>query len=98
MFQSVRELLTNVVKHAQAQRASVAAGTDGAEMTITVTDNGVGFGAVTFAGYDDETGRFGLFSIRQRISYFGGRLAIEPGPDQGSRITLTIPLVSEDES
>ena len=97
VFQAVRELLTNVVKHAGADRVTVTVRTGEDEMTITVADDGVGFDTVPAVRPDDETSGFGLFSIRHRIGYFGGRLDIQPAA-KGSRITVTMPLVSKDQS
>jgi PAS domain S-box-containing protein len=102
LFQAVRELLTNVVKHAQAKRARVLVATTSAGTEITVEDDGIGFSgppeipwasrppaaAVTTAG---DSGGFGLFSIRSRVQYLGGRLDFERRTQGGTRVTLLVP-------
>lgn len=98
VFQSVRELLTNVVKHAGADRVTVTIRTGEDEMTITVADDGVGFDAAMVVRHEEEASGFGLFSIRQRIGHFGGRLDIGSQPARGSRVTVTVPLADEQES
>jgi two-component system, chemotaxis family, CheB/CheR fusion protein len=91
LFQCVRELLFNVVKHAQTDRASVslAAGAE-SHLVIQISDKGRGFDvAAAEARYD---GGFGLFSVRERLALFGGRMAIDSAPGQGTHITLNVPL------
>jgi PAS domain S-box-containing protein len=92
LFQSVRELLINIVKHAQAQKVIVTIDRDGYNIRITVRDDGVGFEAEQFESYEQRTGRFGLFNIQERLSYINGSFKIDSHPGEGSRITLTAPL------
>jgi PAS domain S-box-containing protein len=91
LYEAVRELLFNVVKHAGVKAASVALrrGPDG-QVQIVVADSGVGFDPAT-ARPAGAGGGFGLFSIRERLDLVGGRLEVESAPGQGSRFTLTVP-------
>lgn len=95
MFQIVRELLANVVRHACASSAMVLCETSDREMTITVGDDGVGFDPAAVGKLSDGTGGFGLFSIRRRLRHVAGRLDINSGPHRGSRITVVVPLAGE---
>lgn len=89
MYQSVRELLMNVVKHANTSEAMVTLEyEEGRVLTVRVHDEGVGF--VESAGI--ATDKFGLFSIRERMHVLGGELAIESSPGQGTTATLLLPL------
>jgi len=91
VFESVRELLFNAVKHANVSRARVSLEqVDEAKLRIAVSDEGTGFdpGRLKPAG---EEGGFGLFSIRERMGLIGGRLEIESVPARGSRFTLIVP-------
>ena len=95
LFQSVRELLANVVKHAKAHSVVVSTQCVGNEVHVCVEDDGVGFGASKPGAMHYEAGGFGLFSIRERLDRIGGRLDIESPPDKGTRVTLVAPI-SED--
>lgn len=79
----VVEALTNVTKHAQADRARVSVQRDGNWLRITVTDNGRGG-----ANPDQGTGMRGL---RDRILALEGTFAFTSPPGQGTRITVEIP-------
>ncbi len=92
LFQTVRELLFNVVKHAQAETASVQiTSLDHDRIRLVVEDQGVGFNPQELE--NQRLGdRFGLFSIRERLSFVGGYLNLESKPRQGTRITIEVPL------
>jgi PAS domain S-box-containing protein len=93
LFESVRELLINAVKHAEADRVAIELALDPDDaLRITVTDEGVGFDP---AGLLDraKTGRvgWGLFSIRERLTLLGGRFEIESAPGKGTIFRLIAP-------
>jgi PAS domain S-box-containing protein len=92
LFRFVRELMMNVVKHAQARRARVIISRNGEEVTIKVEDDGVGFGPLAQYQTISSNGGFGLFSIRERLHYLGGRLEVESTDIEGTRVTLMVPL------
>lgn len=89
LFQAVRELLFNVVKHAQATEAVVELNARGQGVQISVTDNGVGFDPAEL----ENNGRhgFGLFSIDERLQVIDGRLELDSAPGRGTRILLEVP-------
>jgi signal transduction histidine kinase len=81
----VRELVSNVVRHAGATRVAVSvdAGDDpGAEVRVVVTDDGRGMPAVTV--------RSGLANLAERAAWHGGRLTTAGGP-AGTEVTWTVP-------
>jgi len=92
LYRAVRELLINVVKHARAQHVKVSICKDNSNICVKVTDDGVGFTAPFEAFGSNKTGGFGLFSIRERLSYFGGSVKIDSKPRYGTRVTLAAPL------
>jgi signal transduction histidine kinase len=96
LFQAVRELLVNVVKHAQAQSVKVATRRDDGGIQIIVEDDGVGFDAFPIGSQWSRTGGFGLFSIRERLDYLGGQLKVKSEPGHGTRVTLVAPLKREE--
>jgi two-component system, chemotaxis family, CheB/CheR fusion protein len=90
LFQAVRELLLNVVKHAGVDRARVQLDQlDGHEVRIVVEDQGVGFDPdVAQSDHTKSTG-LGLFGQRERLQYIGGSCEIESRPGAGTRVTLS---------
>jgi len=92
LYQAVRELLVNVVKHAQAQHVRVSICTDKGNIRISVADDGAGFDPSVGDFGLSQKGGFGLFSIRERLSYFGGSVEIKSEPGRGTRITLATPM------
>lgn len=95
LFQSVRELLINVIKHAQAHEVRVAVERAGDTIRVTVSDDGVGFDTGRLDSFTERLGGFGLFNIRERLDYIGGSFMVWSEPGEGSRFTLTAPLKTE---
>jgi signal transduction histidine kinase len=93
LFRTVRELLINVVKHAQAHSVRVSIRKDDSGIRIEVEDDGVGFDTsqIDFGRASDKGG-FGFFSIRERLNFLGGNFQVESEPGQGTRAVLTAPL------
>jgi len=92
LYRAVRELLINVVKHAQAQHVKVSLCKDNNNVRINVIDDGVGFKPPTEGFGSGKTAGFGLFSIRERLSYLGGSVEIESKPGEGTQVTLAAPI------
>ncbi len=92
LFQAVRELTVNVVKHAKAHKATVSTRRVRGNIRVTVEDDGVGFAASE--SWDYRKGGFGLFSIRERLDQVGGRVDIRSRPGRGTCVTLIAPLDS----
>ena len=97
LFRNVCELLTNVVKHGQAQRVSVSMARVGQTLQIVVEDDGVGFDPDSVGDKPDQSGGFGLFSIAVRMVDMGGSLDMLSAPGKGCKATLVAPLGSATE-
>ncbi len=87
----VQEALTNARKHADATVLRVAVAT-GADLRITVSDNGRGFRP------EAVTEGFGLDSMRQRADLVGGTLEIMSEERGGSRVELVMPISRREDS
>ncbi len=96
LFRAVRELLMNVVKHAQASQASITMRSTADSLRITVQDDGLGFRPEEAGSHSGVFSGFGLFSIRERLEPLGGALEIVSEPDAGTSATLIAPLHKED--
>ncbi len=93
LFQAVRELLFNVVKHANTDNARVKVERIEDQIRITVADKGAGFEMAELSPKGTAPGGFGLFSIRERLLLVGGNMEIDSAPGNGCRISLRIPIV-----
>ena len=92
VYQAVRELLLNAVKHAQVVAAEVALAPTADALTCRVADAGVGFDPTRLRVLGGTECGVGLLGIRQRLELLAGRLEIDSAVGQGSRVTLTMPL------
>jgi PAS domain S-box-containing protein len=93
LFQAVRELLFNVVKHAGTDLAKVELKRqDGQLLQLSVSDNGAGFQTERLIAKASTPGGFGLFSIRERLSFLDGQVEIQSAPGAGTCISLLVPL------
>ncbi len=95
LFQSVRELLINVIKHAQAHEVALDIRRETECIRITVTDDGIGFEVDSVLSSPSRGRSVGLFNIRERLDYIGGTLSIDSNPGRGTRFTLIAPLKAE---
>jgi PAS domain S-box-containing protein len=90
LFQVIRELLNNVIKHSGARNAQVLIRVHGGRIQATVKDDGMGFDP-QMLGTPTAEGGFGLFSIRERLMAFSGDLSIESDPQKGTTVTASLP-------
>ncbi len=86
-FRIGQEALHNTVKHARATAVTVRLDTTPATISLTISDNGIGF---------DPSGEFpghlGLRSMRERIERFGGQLEVTSTPGKGASIRASLPI------
>jgi PAS domain S-box-containing protein len=92
LFQSVRELLINCVKHAHVQQATLIMKQVNGSLHISVLDQGVGFDPET--ARNSTSGGFGIFSIRERMLALGGHFNLNASPGKGTEATLVLPLMN----
>jgi signal transduction histidine kinase len=85
IYRLVQEALTNVAKHAAATQVEVTVGDGAGEVTLMVSDDGVGFDTKA------TTGGFGLLGMRERVALVGGTLQIESKPGLGTVLRAAIP-------
>jgi CheY-like chemotaxis protein len=90
LFQCVRELLFNVVKHAEAPDAHVLMHRlDDDQISVTVRDSGKG---VDLSALSQSKESFGLLSIRERLGWLGGRFELDSAPGAGTEARLIVPV------
>jgi len=87
IFYTVKEALTNVVKHANAKNVNLRMSAEQGWLRIEVVDDGVGFTATS----NTSTG-MGLNSMRKRVAALRGQITFECPPGSGTRVCITVPI------
>jgi two-component system, NarL family, sensor kinase len=94
LYRFVQEALTNVVKHAQAERVWVRLSVDGEMLVLSVEDDGQGFVSSPLSLPDRSLpGRgsgIGLAGVRERLQPLGGRLEIHSTPGEGTSLVAYV--------
>jgi two-component system, NarL family, sensor kinase len=90
VFGAVRELVTNVVKHAEAQSVLIELSLADDQLVAVVADDGVGFDEER-AARQLAAGHVGLASQRLRVEAAGGRLDAFPVEPHGMRMAVSVP-------
>jgi signal transduction histidine kinase len=88
IFRVVQEALTNACRHSRSPKVEVRLVQEGDRVWVRIEDWGVGFDPDGV-----HTGRFGLQGIQERARLMGGRADILSAPNQGTRITVELPLL-----
>lgn len=92
LFDAVRELLMNIVKHSSAKSILISTKRRNNTANITVEDDGNGFDVSKLDFKVSSQDGFGYFHIRERMEYLGGRLSVKSVPGEGTCVTLSVPL------
>lgn len=87
-----QEAITNAARHSGAKHVKVFLEFGEKQFRLTVTDDGVGFDPDQ---PPPTTGGFGLVGMKERATEVKGTLHVRSQPDQGTEITLTLPLSGE---
>jgi signal transduction histidine kinase len=94
IYRIVQEALTNVSRHAHAEKAVVAITERDGAVLASVTDDGCGLPGVEKLGPrgDGLEGGFGMGGMRERAELVGGELEFGPAPGGGTTVRLAVPL------
>ncbi len=91
LFRIVQEALTNIKKHANANKVAVALNTSGQNIIVNISDNGSGFDVLTRDQlYNSE--KFGLIGMRKRASLLGGTFNLRSAAGRGTNLLIEIPM------
>jgi PAS domain S-box-containing protein len=86
LFRILQEQLNNIVKHAAARRVDILLAVNEGQLSLQVTDDGVGF--------DPATVRrgLGLTNMSNRAGMFGGTVDVRSAPGKGCTLSVRVPL------
>ena len=91
LYRAARELLFNVAKHAGVDSAVMDVRSKNGMIHIQVEDSGNGFDYDTVWSSQGTGAGFGLYSIEDRVTFFGGSMKIKTAPGKGCCVVLTVP-------
>lgn len=92
-YRVAQEALTNIIRHADADRAAIRLLAAGDELRLEVSDNGRGFAATEILAAAGKTS-LGLLGMQERAALAGGALTVESTPGNGTHVTLRLPLAA----
>jgi len=87
LYRVAQEALTNVVRHARAQAASVVVTASRGGVQLVIEDDGIGFDPTRLAAAE----QVGLMGMRERLELLGGSLRIESAPGEGCSVYARLP-------
>lgn len=86
LYRIAQEALTNVVKHARAQRVDLSLKYTSTSVQMEVLDNGVGFDPSA----SGRGGKYGLRGIEERVNQLGGHVNVKSAPGEGTTLQVMI--------
>ena len=89
VFRIIQELVTNIIKHAEASEASISLTQHEDAINVVVEDNGKGFKAGQLS---NNSGGMGLGSIEKRVEHMEGQMEVDSTQGKGTSVIIDIPL------
>ncbi|MDX1761110.1 MAG: sensor histidine kinase [Christiangramia sp.] len=88
IFRIIQELITNIIKHAEASEATIYLTHYGDSINILVEDNGKGFSVTEIKPREG----MGIYSIQKRVEHRGGTVDVESIPERGTSVVINMPI------
>ncbi len=92
LFRIFQEALTNIAKHSRARSASISARKGNGAVAIAISDTGRGFDLKSVAAHKSADRGLGLAAMDERVRMLGGELEIRSRENQGTRISIRLPV------
>ncbi len=89
-FRIIQEALTNVVRHAKAQKVDIRLAARDGTLDLAVSDDGIGLPMERSSG-------FGLIGIRERVATRAGKMELGERPGGGTVLSVSLPLAAPTE-
>ena len=91
IYRVVQEALTNIARHAQANKVYIRLKRKESKVCVFIEDDGKGFDVEEVIGREDPDSGVGLLGIRERIASLKGSLSVQSHPGQGTQLYIEIP-------
>jgi len=95
LYRLVQEGLTNIRKHAAADRVTLKLAAAWPNIILRIKDNGRGFDVQARAAATGQEKRMGLRSMQERVTLLNGEMKLQSKPGQGTKVTIELPFVKE---
>ncbi|MGE5653913.1 MAG: sensor histidine kinase, partial [Bacillota bacterium] len=92
LIRIAQEALVNVGKHARAKQVGIRLSTMPNQVTLEISDDGIGFDPDLQA---EQTGHYGIRGMRERAELAGGRFSLNSRKGQGTTLQVTLPIFEE---
>lgn len=92
LFRIVQEAIANVIRHARATEVSVRMDLQDNDLTLQITDNGVGFDAQVLQSPNSLGKAIGLWGIQERVRILEGEFNLQTAPGKGTAIIINVPM------
>ena len=96
LFRIIQEALTNVVKHAEANKVRVQLQLNDSAAIVEVEDNGKGFDVESALSREGVRQNLGIHGMAERAALLGGNFTIRSQPGQGTCLRVEVPLMEKD--
>lgn len=95
LFRVAQGLISNILRHAEAKNVLIKIECDPGKAVLYIEDDGIGFDINKITDIEPNGRGAGLFTMRERLRLVGGVGDIESGPGEGTRITVTVPVIRD---
>jgi two-component system sensor histidine kinase UhpB len=93
LYRIAQEALSNVVRHAKASRATLNINFSEHEISLEISDDGIGFVVPKSPTDFAPSGHFGLLGMRERSELIGGRLEVKSEAKVGTQVSVRLPVI-----
>ena len=98
LYRIAQEALSNVIRHSQASHATLSIRFTSQAVIMQVTDNGKGFDVPKSPAEFAPSGHYGLLGLYERADLIGAALEIRAAPDQGTHLSISLPVSSAEQA
>lgn len=91
LFRITQEAITNIVRHARAESASIAVEFGGRSAAVCIEDDGRGFSVEEIMGLAERDRGLGLLGMKERAELLDGYVKVEAHPGRGTRVYAEVP-------
>jgi signal transduction histidine kinase len=95
VFRAVQEAVSNVVRHAKAEKVLIEIAAAKGILEIDVEDDGEGFDPAEVGGPSASGRGLGILGLHERMELIGGTAKVTSSPGAGTRVSLRVPIPSE---